>query len=115
NWMSVRLSWLFEKLMFSMFAVNREMVSATRASDPAEFTTHLWVSMRNQPGSLARVADTISRLTANIENISFSNSHDSLTDIQFTLTVRDRKHMARLIRQIRNLQVVERVRREPLS
>jgi len=31
----------------------------------AEFTTHLWVSMRNQPGSLARVADTISRLTAN--------------------------------------------------
>ncbi|MEM7376228.1 MAG: bifunctional (p)ppGpp synthetase/guanosine-3',5'-bis(diphosphate) 3'-pyrophosphohydrolase [Pseudomonadota bacterium] len=81
----------------------------------AEFTTHLWVAMRNQPGSLARVADTISRLTANIENISFSNSHDSLTDIQFTLTVRDRKHMARLIRQIRNLRVVERVRREPLS
>lgn len=81
----------------------------------AEFTTHLWVAMRNRPGSLARVTDTISRLIANIENISFSNSHDSLTEIQFILTVRDREHLARLIRQIRNLRVVERVHREPLN
>lgn len=78
----------------------------------SEYTTVLIVEMDNRPGSLARVADTISKVTSNIENMSFSVTQDSLTQIRFNLTVRNRKHLARLIRHIRSLSVVSRVRRD---
>lgn len=78
----------------------------------AEYTTILIVEMDNRPGSLARVADTISKLTSNIENMSFSVTQDSLTQIRFNLTVHNRKHLARLMRHLHRLPVVAKVRRE---
>jgi len=78
----------------------------------AEFTTLLIVEMDNRPGSLAKVADTISKLTSNIENMGFSVTHDSMTLIRFTLTVRNRKHLAALMKKLRALSIVSRVRRE---
>lgn len=78
----------------------------------SEYVSVLIVEMDNRPGSLARVADTISKLTSNIENMSFSVTQDSLTMIRFTITVRNRKHLARLIRHLHRLPVVSRVRRD---
>lgn len=78
----------------------------------AEYTTILIVEMDNRPGSLARVADTISKLTSNIENMSFSVTQDSLTQIRFNLTVHNRVHLARLLRHLHRLPVVAKVRRE---
>ncbi len=77
-----------------------------------EYQANTAIELRNTPGSLARVATTLSQMNTNIENMRFETSGESLTLIVFTLTVRDRKHMARVIRRLRNLPVVERIKRE---
>ena len=77
-----------------------------------EYQANIAIELRNTPGSLARVATTLSQMNTNIENMRFETSGESLTRIVITLTVRDRKHMARVIRRLRNLPVVERIKRE---
>lgn len=70
------------------------------------------IEMRNKPGALARVTTTLAQMNTNIDNMRFETTGESLTRIVFTLNVRDRKHMARVIRRLRNLSIVERIKRE---
>ncbi|MEM7292714.1 MAG: TGS domain-containing protein, partial [Pseudomonadota bacterium] len=77
-----------------------------------EFEANTVIELRNRPGSLARIANTLEQMNTNIENMRFETSRESFTRIIFTLSVRDRKHMARLIRRLRNLSVVERIKRQ---
>lgn len=76
-----------------------------------EFPVELRVVLWDRPGTLAQVASAIAEEGANIENfqITQQDSHTS-TDI-ITLTVKDRTHLARIIRRLRKLQVVLRISR----
>ncbi len=76
-----------------------------------EFPVDLRVVLLDRRGTLARVAATIADEGANIENfqITQQDSHTS-TDL-ITLTVRDRVHLARIIRRLRKLPVVLRIQR----
>ncbi|GAB6066744.1 bifunctional GTP diphosphokinase/guanosine-3',5'-bis pyrophosphate 3'-pyrophosphohydrolase [Methylothermus subterraneus] len=76
-----------------------------------EFPVELRVVLWDQPGTLAKVASAIAEEGANIENfqITQQDSHTS-TDI-ITLTVKDRAHLARIIRRLRKLQVVLKISR----
>ena len=77
-----------------------------------EYHANAVIEVRNQPGALARVATILSQMNTNIENMRFVTPGESLLRIITTLSVVDRKHMARIIRRVRNLPVVERIKRE---
>ena len=47
----------------------------------------------------------------NIENITFPESSGSLITIRFLIDVRDRHHLANVIRRLRRINAVERVER----
>ena len=91
----------------------REWVPVEWSSDySGVYQTNTIIELRNKPGTLARVTSTLSQINSNIENIRFATLGESLVRIVLTLSVRDRKHMARIIRRLRNLPTVERIKRE---
>ena len=76
------------------------------------FEASLVVHLAHQPGALARVTATLSMMAVNIEHMDFNNRGDDNIVIRFELSVADRKHLARIVRRLRNLTVVRAVRRE---
>ncbi len=76
------------------------------------FLADIVIELVNKPGALARVATTLSTMRSNIENIRFENQGDKNTIMRFALTVESRHHLARIIRRLRNLSIVQRVKRE---
>ena len=76
------------------------------------FEASLVVHLAHQPGVLARVTATLSMMAVNIEHMDFNNRGDDNIVIRFELSVVDRKHLARIVRRLRNLTVVRAVRRE---
>jgi len=76
-----------------------------------EFYVDLRVVLLDRRGTLATVASTIAEEGANIENfqVTQQDSHTS-TDL-ITITVRDRIHLARILRRLRILPVVLRIQR----
>ena len=77
-----------------------------------DFQAEIIVELVNKPGALARVATTLSSLRSNIENIRFENQGDKNTIMRFALSVESRHHLARIIRRLRNLSIVQRVKRD---
>ena len=61
--------------------------------------------------ALAKVASIIAEHDSNIENIHFKDRDGLATHINFTISVRDRMHLATILRDLRNRSVVMRVRR----
>jgi GTP pyrophosphokinase/guanosine-3',5'-bis(diphosphate) 3'-pyrophosphohydrolase len=76
-----------------------------------EFSAEIRLELVNQRGTLAEVAATISRMGCNIENVAMVNQ-DAQTSTDFiTLAVRDRVHLANVMRALRKLPVVLRIAR----
>jgi GTP pyrophosphokinase len=64
----------------------------------------------NERGSLARVAAEIGDSDANIINVEMEgSSFDALSQICFTIQVEDRKHLARLMRNVRHIVGVSKI------
>ncbi len=76
-----------------------------------EFTAEITVRTANEPGVLALVATTISEESSNIENIVFDEKFGSTTMLTVLLTVKDRVHLARIMRTIKNVPQVYKVKR----
>ena len=76
-----------------------------------EFTAEISIRTANEPGVLAVVAATISEEGSNIENIVFDEKLGSTTMITVLLTVKDRVHLARIMRTIRNIPQIYKVKR----
>ncbi|TCK17042.1 GTP pyrophosphokinase/guanosine-3',5'-bis(diphosphate) 3'-pyrophosphohydrolase [Thiogranum longum] len=76
-----------------------------------EFPVEVRVDVSNQKGVLATIAAEISELESNIENVSIEERDGLDTALDFTLTVRDRQHLARVMRGIRKLPAVMRITR----
>lgn len=76
-----------------------------------EFSAALRIELINKKGVLATLATHLSELGSNIETITMADKDGTLTIINVTTTVRDRVHMARLIKRIRTLSNVVRVSR----
>ncbi|MEM1243809.1 MAG: RelA/SpoT family protein [Pseudomonadota bacterium] len=73
-----------------------------------EFTVKVIVEVVNQRGVLAKVAGTISQAEANIENVHIDSEDNRYNKIKLTLTVKNRVHLARVMRRLRALHVVVR-------
>lgn len=91
---------------------DREWVAVEWAAElDGDFEAMILVNLTNQPGALARISTVLSSLNANIEGIDFNNKGENNIGIHFLLSLRNRRHLARIIRRIRNLAVVISVKR----
>ena len=76
-----------------------------------EFPAEIRVDVSNQRGVLATIAASISQAGSNIENVNIEERDGLDTSLHFVVTVKDRRHLARVMRCIRKLPSVMRVSR----
>jgi GTP pyrophosphokinase/guanosine-3',5'-bis(diphosphate) 3'-pyrophosphohydrolase len=76
-----------------------------------EFPAVIKLELMNEVGTLAKVASTISRMRANIENVQMLNQDSQLSVDYITLLVRDRNHLANVVRELRKLSIVLKISR----
>lgn len=82
--------------------------------DPAvegEFTVELRVELENQRGIVANLATTITRAEANIEKISTVERDARFSIVNLSINVRNRIHLARVMKRVRLIKAVSRVTR----
>ncbi|MDH3531296.1 MAG: bifunctional (p)ppGpp synthetase/guanosine-3',5'-bis(diphosphate) 3'-pyrophosphohydrolase [Gammaproteobacteria bacterium] len=77
-----------------------------------EFYSQIQIETHNKPGALAEVAATIADNGSNIEQVSVMGRHDDCSVLSFLLQVKDRKHLAQIMRGVRNMPNVIRVTRD---
>ncbi len=76
-----------------------------------EYATRIRVESGNQRGVLASVASVISQQDSNIEHVG-SEERDGLSStLVFVITVKNRRHLARIMRLLRSLPSVMRISR----
>ena len=77
-----------------------------------EFEIPLKVDIKNSKGVLAKVASSITAADANITHVGMENTNSELAaTIRFGVQVKDRDHLARVMRSLRaNIDVVRAVR-----
>jgi len=76
-----------------------------------EFPVEIRIEILNQRGSLATVASTISENNSNIENITILDQDDRVSVDSITLTVKDRVHLAKIMRRLKELSIVLKITR----
>ena len=74
-----------------------------------EFSVDLRVELSNQRGALAIVASAIAEMGANIINVSMEERDGMYSSISLTVTLKNRQHLARIMRRLRALQMVGRI------
>ena len=80
-------------------------------SPEQDFTVGIRAQTENQRGVLANLASRIAQEHSNIENISFEDNDDASTTLSFYIGVKDRIHLARIMRILRASPYVFKVTR----
>jgi (p)ppGpp synthase/HD superfamily hydrolase len=73
------------------------------------FSSEIRVEVANRMGVLAAVAASIAGTETNIDHVSLVERDVDTSSLIFELHVRDRKHLARVVRTIRNMPDVLKV------
>jgi len=76
-----------------------------------EYPVDVRVDVANKRGILATVAAAIAETGANIENVNIEDRDGKFSCLSFTLDVRDRKHLAMIIRRVRAIDLVAKITR----
>ncbi|GAB6140205.1 bifunctional GTP diphosphokinase/guanosine-3',5'-bis pyrophosphate 3'-pyrophosphohydrolase [Methylosoma difficile] len=76
-----------------------------------DFPVDLRIEILNQRGSLATVTTTISDADSNIENVTVVDQDEKVSVDLITLTARDRTHLAKIMRRLKDLSVVLKITR----
>jgi GTP pyrophosphokinase len=77
-----------------------------------DFSSQIQVEALNKTGLLAEVAAMIADSDSNIEQVSVIDRHEDGTVLTFLLQVKDRIHLARIMRNIKQMPNVLRVSRD---
>ncbi len=77
-----------------------------------EFSCQIQTETHNRTGVLAEVAATIADCGSNIEQVEVLGRHEDCSVLSFLLTVKDRSHLARIMRGVRKMPNVMRVSRD---
>lgn len=77
-----------------------------------DFSIDLQVDLLNQPGSLASLALAISEAESNIENIRAQERDRDHFNVDLTISVRNRAHLASIMRKVRKRKDILRVVRK---
>jgi len=76
------------------------------------FKTNLTLTVANQPGMLAQIAAGIADAGSNIDSVSVEEADGSAyTNLYFTVQVKNRVHLAELMRSLRKIPDVVRINR----
>ncbi|MGC3874466.1 bifunctional GTP diphosphokinase/guanosine-3',5'-bis pyrophosphate 3'-pyrophosphohydrolase [Halomonas sp. GXIMD04776] len=76
-----------------------------------DFPVALRIAMESRRGLVAELASLVTDADANIERVGIEERDARLSLVNLTLAVRDRVHLARIIKRIRNLHNVDKVTR----
>ena len=76
-----------------------------------DFTTTLRMYATNQRGVLATVAAAISEQEANIVNVDIEDRDDRDTLLAFEIEIKDRQHLAQIIKRIRRIKHISHISR----
>jgi len=76
-----------------------------------EFLAEIRLDADNRRGVLATVASSIAGSNSNISNVTLDEREGTVTTMTFVLSVRDRTHLARVMRRLRNIPQVLRISR----
>ncbi len=76
-----------------------------------EFPALIRIELMNQVGTLAKVAATISKMRGNIENVQIVNQDSQLSIDYITLMVKDRNHLAQVMKELKKLSIVLKISR----
>ena len=79
-----------------------------------DYRVELRIEVSNKPGVLAQVAAAVADTGSNIENVEYKERDLSTASLLFTIEVRDRRHLAHVMRGVRRLQVVTGIKRYPV-
>jgi guanosine-3',5'-bis(diphosphate) 3'-pyrophosphohydrolase len=77
-----------------------------------EYLAYMRVQVANQRGVLANLAATIANMSSNIEHVNVTEKDGRISTIEFLVTVKDRIHLARIMKKLRSQQVVNRIWRK---
>lgn len=77
-----------------------------------EYLAYMRVQVANQRGVLANLAATIANMSSNIEHVNITEKDGRISTIEFLVTVKDRIHLARIMKKLRSQQVVNRIWRK---
>ncbi|MCB1741482.1 MAG: bifunctional (p)ppGpp synthetase/guanosine-3',5'-bis(diphosphate) 3'-pyrophosphohydrolase [Gammaproteobacteria bacterium] len=84
---------------------------AWEADLDAEFPVEIRIEVTDRKGTLATVAAAISDQGANIENVNLESRDGLHSTLNFIIAVRNRVHLARIIRRVRTIPTVSRIYR----
>jgi guanosine-3',5'-bis(diphosphate) 3'-pyrophosphohydrolase len=84
------------------------------ANVSGDYKVELRIGVSNRPGVLAQVAAAIADQASNIENVEYRERDTTSASLLFTIEVRNRKHLADVMRRVRRLGVVISVHRHPV-
>ena len=77
-----------------------------------DYDTSLIVDVENHTGVLAQVAAAVAQSESNIDRVDYLDRDMNAAQLRFAIQVRDRTHLAEVIRRLRRLNVVQGVRRQ---
>ena len=76
-----------------------------------DFSTGIRLEVMNQKGTLATIASIISKMESNIENVNVANQDDKVSVDLIMLSVKNRVHLANIMRQLKKLPIVLKLTR----
>ena len=76
-----------------------------------DFTTYIRLLVKNQRGVLATIASIVSDLDSNILNVEIEERDGIHSSMTLTVEVKDRKHLARIMRRLKTVEMVDRIHR----
>jgi GTP diphosphokinase / guanosine-3',5'-bis(diphosphate) 3'-diphosphatase len=79
-----------------------------------DYRAELRIEVLNRPGVLATIAAAIADAGSNIENVEYIERDSTAATLLFAIEVKDRKHLADVMRRVRRTGVVSGVYRHPL-
>ncbi|MFO3704755.1 RelA/SpoT family protein [Xanthomonas codiaei] len=77
-----------------------------------DYDTALIVEVENRTGVLAQLAAAIAQSQSNIERVDYLDRDFNAAVLRFNIQVRDRRHLAEVMRRLRRLHVVQSVGRQ---
>jgi guanosine-3',5'-bis(diphosphate) 3'-pyrophosphohydrolase len=77
-----------------------------------DYDAALLIDVENRPGVLAQVAAAVAKSQSNIERVEYLERDINVAVLRFSIQVRDRNHLAEVMRRLRRLNVVHGVRRQ---
>ncbi len=74
-----------------------------------EFSVELRVELEYEKGIVATLASTITMADANVERINLMEKDARLSTVNIVLSVKDRVHLANVIRRLRTIKGTNRI------